>query len=396
MICIRKALNHTVICESYRLMPPLICSLYDVPGLGNAVHITHLCMTVQFHSPFRRRIRTGSGKIGYGLDPRQRTNSQFMVEFIQCSYPFDLDISSRLQSAGQLIHLIVAHEDFYGHGIRKIRHIKHENRFFVPDLPFIQLQNLSPDNHLAHFADNIFDGDSILLKITSVDHIGIIGLLQRTRIFSSAAEFSLAEAAPACISPARISLSRKAFRTSERLLLTFALFFRPRLNLLPRHSLSGSVPVLERNNSNTFTSSIFSRCFILMSLILGCPHPTIYFVYLQLDLPLILFRKPACGGLPIVHSDPHLQAAPLHQYFFQHPHQLRFLTMIQNRVIDKKGHLFRIGIRNIRSSKRIVFYMTVFPQFCQNTFAINLHQIFRSILRGKLKPFQNSDRQCSS
>ena len=66
---------------------------------------------------------------------------------------------------------------FDGYGIRKVRHIKHQDGLLVSDLPGIKADDLAPDDHLSHFSLYIFYGDGFLLKISSVNHIRMIGTL---------------------------------------------------------------------------------------------------------------------------------------------------------------------------------------------------------------------------
>ena len=70
MVGVRKRLHHAVIRDGDRRMSPLISPLDNILGLGHAVHIAHLRMTVQLHPLTHTGIQARCGKIRYLLDPR--------------------------------------------------------------------------------------------------------------------------------------------------------------------------------------------------------------------------------------------------------------------------------------------------------------------------------------
>ena len=71
VICFRKGLHNSVICNGNCRMSPFVCSLYKHTGIRNPIHITHLRMTVKFHSFLRTVVHSTGSKISYFLNTRQ-------------------------------------------------------------------------------------------------------------------------------------------------------------------------------------------------------------------------------------------------------------------------------------------------------------------------------------
>ena len=74
MVCIRECLYIAVVGDRNRLMSPFHGTLYDVFTLGHTIHITHLCMTVQFHTLLRTGVHTGGRKVCNLLNSNDRTD----------------------------------------------------------------------------------------------------------------------------------------------------------------------------------------------------------------------------------------------------------------------------------------------------------------------------------
>ena len=90
MVCIGKTLYHAVIRDGNGPMSPFVGALYNVLGLGDTVHITHLCMTVQLHTLSGGGIHSRIGKIRDLLDSRNGTDSQLVIELIHHTDSLDL------------------------------------------------------------------------------------------------------------------------------------------------------------------------------------------------------------------------------------------------------------------------------------------------------------------
>ena len=90
MVCIGKTLYHAVIRDGNGPMSPFVGALYNVLGLGDTVHITHLCMTVQLHTLSGGGIHSRIGKIRDLLDSRNGTDGQLVIELIHHTDSLDL------------------------------------------------------------------------------------------------------------------------------------------------------------------------------------------------------------------------------------------------------------------------------------------------------------------
>ena len=112
---------------------------------------------------------------------------------------------------------------------------------------------------------------------------------------------------------------------------------------------------------------------------------------LHLDLQRIILRKFPCHGFPVLNSDTAAQSAALYENFLKDTHQLCLFAAVKHRILHRQRHLVRAGIRDLRRSECRVLNMAVFPEFLKNTVPVFLHQIFRCILGGELKPLLNDD-----
>ena len=177
MVCIGKGLYHSVIRDCNGRMSPPISALYKILCLRDAVHIAHLGVAVKLHSFFQAVVLTGGGKIRYLFHSNDRTYGEFIVKFVNRGDSFEFDKGALFYPLRHLRHLLIVDKNFDGYGIRKVRHIKHQDGLLVSDLPGIKADDLAPDDHLSHFSLYIFYGDGFLLKISSVNHIRMIGTL---------------------------------------------------------------------------------------------------------------------------------------------------------------------------------------------------------------------------
>ena len=82
MICLRESLYCAMICDGNSRMSPGICPCDNILHIGNAVHITHLCMAMQFHTLYRTVIHSAFCKIRNLFNTGHGTDGQVMVIFI--------------------------------------------------------------------------------------------------------------------------------------------------------------------------------------------------------------------------------------------------------------------------------------------------------------------------
>ena len=177
MVGVRKALHYAVVRDGNGSVAPAVSTLYDILGLGNPVEIAHLGMTVQFYTLMGGRIRPHRDEIRNLLDAREGAYGNLMVEFVHGSHAFELYKDSGLQTSQKLRDKLCLHKKLYGDGIRKIRDVEHHNGSFVADLTAVRFQDFSADGHISHFADDLVNGNDLFVKIFSVNHVGIVGLL---------------------------------------------------------------------------------------------------------------------------------------------------------------------------------------------------------------------------
>ena len=69
---------------------------------------------------------------------------------------------------------------FYGDRIRKVRDVEHIDSLLVSDFSGFHGSYLSADRNLSHLSGNGINGDGIVIKIPSIDHIRVVGPFQRT------------------------------------------------------------------------------------------------------------------------------------------------------------------------------------------------------------------------
>ena len=89
VVRIRESLHNTVICDGDRLMSPGFCPVYDVFYIGNAIHITHFCVTVQFHTFLRPGVHPLFAEILDFFDTKHRTDTELSVKPVDCRHAAD-------------------------------------------------------------------------------------------------------------------------------------------------------------------------------------------------------------------------------------------------------------------------------------------------------------------
>ena len=162
-----------MICDGNCGLSPLISSFYQHSGVRNSIHITHLRMAVQFHSLHRGVIASSLTKIPDSLNSPYRRDRQIPVKGVNRRLAFNFQEGTFCKFWFQVRHLIVFHKDLHGNRICKIRYLKDENCAFISDFSHIEGLYLPADHNIT---DLVFDGDdvyTVLVKVSSVDHIRI-------------------------------------------------------------------------------------------------------------------------------------------------------------------------------------------------------------------------------
>ena len=195
MVCLREGLYHPVICDCDGWMSPFVGAFYQHTRIGNAIHITHLCMAVQFHTFFRAVVHPAGGKITDFLDARQGTDRDFMVELVDRGHTFQLQKSTFFDRTADLRHLLVVQEHLYRDRVGKVCDIEHVDGLLVSDLSGFHGGYLSTDRDLTHLSGDGINRDRIIVKISSVDHIRVVRTFQRARAITVTAFLEIAATA---------------------------------------------------------------------------------------------------------------------------------------------------------------------------------------------------------
>ena len=278
-----------------------------------------------------------------------------MIKFIQRGHAFDLHKGSGFQAAQQLFYEIIFHKQLHRHGIRKIRHVKHDDTPFIPNLPAVSLQYLSPDGNLSHFADNVLYGNGFVLELPPVQDIRVIGLLQGTAVVTVSAEFAALEitlaletarmpetavrglacsSAPGHISSGRIALFPSRIRGSRPVLPIAAgrHVSVPAVPGIPAIALRLSRTALASDAfpaAPGLSAAVFRICGIQL-----CPQA--YLIHAHLNLQFIIPRILAGSRFPVGNRHPRTQAAALHQDLLQYPDQFRLLAPVGYGILQRK------------------------------------------------------------
>ena len=91
MVCVGEGLDAAMVCDGKGGHPPFFCPLHDVLHLGNAVHIAHLGMTVEFHPLHRSIVLPSGGEIFAPFDSCNGPDSQLTVKAVNGGNPFYAD-----------------------------------------------------------------------------------------------------------------------------------------------------------------------------------------------------------------------------------------------------------------------------------------------------------------
>ena len=158
-------------------MPPLISPFHNILCFRYPVHIAHFCMAMQFHPLSDAVVRPARCEIRYLFNAHDGTDGQFVIKLINHGHAFYFYKRTFGNALINFRHLIIAYKYFKGEGIRKIRNIIKKNGFFILNFPFIRFYDFSPDNHLPHFSDNIFDIHRCIIEIFSIYHIRVVRAL---------------------------------------------------------------------------------------------------------------------------------------------------------------------------------------------------------------------------
>ena len=90
MVSIRKCLYISMIRNGNRLMSPFHGTFDNILDIGNAVHVAHLGMAMQFHALINARIHTNRCKISTFFYTNNGAYSKFTVKFVNGCDTFDL------------------------------------------------------------------------------------------------------------------------------------------------------------------------------------------------------------------------------------------------------------------------------------------------------------------
>ena len=137
MVCIREGLHAAVVCNSNRLMPPLLGPFDNIFYVSNTVHITHLCMTVKLYSFYCTVVHTGCCKIRNLLHTIYRCYGQFTVKGIIYCNTLYLDKCTNLQICKKLWELFIVNKHFHLNRIGIVRKLKADNGLLISDFTLL-------------------------------------------------------------------------------------------------------------------------------------------------------------------------------------------------------------------------------------------------------------------
>ena len=180
MISFREGLYYSMVCDRDGRMAPFVGAFYQNACIRNPIHITHFRMAVQLYSLFRTVIHPAGGKITDLPDTCKGTDGDLMVKLVDRSHTFQFQEDTFFDRSADLRHLFIVQKHFYGDRIRKVRDIEHIDRLLVSDFSGFHGSYLSADRNLSHLSGNRINGDGIVIKIPSIDHIWVVGPFQRT------------------------------------------------------------------------------------------------------------------------------------------------------------------------------------------------------------------------
>ena len=297
---------------------PLICPFYDILRLGNAIHITHFCMAVEFHPLADTVILPAGSEIGNFLDAHQGTDGQLVIKFIYHGHALEFHKGTGFDAAGNLCHLVISGKELDGHGVCKVRHIKDKNGLFIPDFPLVQIHNHAADNNFPHLPQDFIHAHGLALKVSAIEHVGVVGALDgadKISLLLSAGEFATLSACCSAFGGGRYPFCDSGcgfgFGTCHRLCL---------LPLFPGDSLhAGS------NLGNLHGNPVF---FLLLA--------------------------PGFFGNTVFLPEHYIQSTPLPDDFFQNPGQLLHFTSGKHRVLHAHVDGLLIGIGKLRLPQHIM------------------------------------------
>ena len=349
MICFRKRLYHSMICDCDRRMSPFVGAFYQNTGIRNPIHITHLCMAVQLHSFFRTVIHPAGGKITDFFYTRQGTDGDLMVKLVDRSHTFQLQEGTFFDRSADLRHLFVVQEHFDRDRIGKVCDIKHVDRLFVSDLSGFHRSYLSADRDLSHLSGDRINGDGIVIEISSIDHIRVVGAFQRTWTIAIT---TFLEIATATIF-STVSIPETAFvplfsfflcscRLFSTVCVLVLLIFPLWLLFFP---VCPDYPVLRKRCFHALTGQIFP-CFPVTVFIPDFGMQQNLSGFLQ-NSQLAVLSAFTFHWFPIDRMYFQVKTAPLAEDFFQHPHQFMFPVSRNHRIGHHQFHRLRITESNL-------------------------------------------------
>ena len=365
-----------MVCNGNGLMAPLVSSFDDCFCIGHSVHIAHLGMTVELYSFLRAVICPAVLKTGDFLDPHYRTNGQFTVVPVNSSDSLQFNKSLGLDPFQDFSHLVISGKHFHSNRVAEIRNGKDDNGLFVPDFSGLQCHDLSPDTDFSHLRLDIFQGNSLVFKVPSVEHIGIVGTLY--------APLKVRE------TPVSSGSSFIAFKGFPR----FSFLFLLSVFLCLLCSISGTFFFL--------SSFILCPCSLLfLPDILSFSLHGVFFLMLSerghlynmsrllLKLELTVFPNLAFFGFLVLCLHLQRKGAALAKDLFYVLDKLILFAFCQHIGFKDHVHGICLGKRNNSIPEHIKYQNAVMFQFQRHGRAVRIQKDFRRILTGEVKPLQD-------
>ena len=347
-----KCLHAAVVRDGQRRHSPFLRPLQKHRRIGHAVHIAHLRMAVELHSLFAGIIHAFCCKISGLPNARHGADGQLVIETVQRRQTLDLHKAPGRHPFLKLRQIVIFRKHLHVNRVRKIRQGQGDDGALPPDLPFLHVQDLSPDRDLAHLLYNLIQRNGLVFKIPAVEQLRIVASAKpETSAPFRRSAFAGQPSGPGML-PALLPGGSAFFRGSL-LLLSGRLFYTLCLCRLRLLQILGEI-----------TDALSQLCLALLSCTV-IPALHIFHIYL------------------------HPEPAPLVEYPVQNPYNIVHRFPVIDPVRNPDQH--RSFIRKIHPGifHNASFIWAVRFQFRQNTLLVDIPQLLRRILLRQKKFFKN-------
>ena len=173
MIGIRESLHTAVICHGKGRHTPLFRPLYDILDLGNAIHVAHFRMTVELHPLDGCMILPLCREVLTFLDTDNRPHRQLTIKFVDDGYSLDADKIPFFDRSVSIFLLSLTEKHFYGDAVCIVGDVKDHQLIPAFKLPFLHLDDLSPQDDFPDLSGNLTDLCDLSVKIPAEQDVRV-------------------------------------------------------------------------------------------------------------------------------------------------------------------------------------------------------------------------------